>query len=261
MHAVHEGGAGDVRAALAWWVEAGVDTLVDDVPRRWLAPEPAATPRAGPLTAARADPAPPLRPARTPSESPPPALVDPAALAGARTLAELRALIAGLRAEPLLFADGAEGAPLMVVGEAVTAEDLAAGRLHAGAAGLLLDRMLAAIGRGRGDTYLAAAHYWPLPAGRPPEPAETAATAPLIRRHVALARPRAVLALGAAATAALTGAEAGLGRLRGRWQALELDGAEVPLLPSFSPAYLLAHPAHKAMAWTDLQALAARLAQ
>lgn len=260
MHAVHEGGAGDVRAALAWWIEAGVDTLVEDTPRQWLAPEPAPPPRADAAPPPRADIAPPARPARPRSESPMPPLADPAALARTSNLAELRALIAGLRQEPLLFADGLEGAPLMLVGEAATAEDLAAGRLHGGAAGLLLDRMLAAIGRDRRDTYLAAAHYWPLPGRRAPEPAETAATAPLIRRHVALARPRAVLALGSAATAALTGADAGLARLRGRWQMLVLDGAEVPLLPSFSPAYLLAHPAHKAMAWTDLQALAARLA-
>ena len=252
MHAVHEGGAGDVRAALAWWIEAGVDTLVDDAPRRWLAPEPALPPRATPSRA----------PAAPNAELPPPAAVaEETAVAGATTLAELRTLIAGLRDAPLLFADGAEGAPLMLVGEAPTAEDIAAGRLHAGRAGLLLDRMLAAIGRSRTDTYLVAAHYWPLPGGRAPEPAEAAATAPLIRRHVALARPRAVLALGAAATAALTGADTGLARLRGRWQSLDLDGAAVPLLPSFSPAYLLAHPAHKALAWTDLQALAARLAQ
>ncbi len=147
-----------------------------------------------------------------------------------------------------LFADGTPG-EAMVVGERPSAEDIAAGRLFADSAGALLDRMLAAMGRSRSDTYLANAVPWPA-AGR------DADALPFLRRQVVLARPRAILALGQAATAALTGATGGVARLRGRW--LEVDG--VPVMPTFSPAHLLRQPAHKALAWADLCAFRARLA-
>ena len=88
-------------------------------------------------------------------------------------------------------------------------------------------------------------------------PAEIAACAPFLRRQIELARPRVILALGGAAAAALTGATAGINRLRGKWQTLA--GSDVPVLPSFHPAQLLAQPGLKALAWTDLQALQARL--
>jgi DNA polymerase len=60
--------------------------------------------------------------------------------------------------------------------------------------------------------------------------------------------PRCVLALGRGAAAALLGAAAPLGGLRGRVHAR----AGVPVVVSFSLAFLLRHPAEKAKAWADL---------
>jgi len=127
-------------------------------------------------------------------------------------------------------------------------------RVFADAAGALLDRMLAAIGRSRGDTYLANAVQWP--GAGAAAPAEAAAAAPFFRRQIALARPKAILALGQDATAALTGSTLGIARMRGKW--LEVDG--VAVLPTFAPAHLLRQPAHKALAWSDLCDLKAKLA-
>ena len=126
-----------------------------------------------------------------------------------------------------------------------------------GDAGLLLDRMLAAIGLGRGSAYLSNLVYWPTPGGRAPAAAEIAACAPFLRRQIELARPKAILALGGAAAAALTGTSGGINRLRGKWQTLA--GTEIPVLPIFHPTQLLAQPSLKALAWRDLQALKARL--
>ncbi len=86
-------------------------------------------------------------------------------------------------------------------------------------------------------------------------PAEVAAALPFLRRQIALARPRAILALGQGAATTLTGATAGINRLRGTW--VEVDG--VPVMPTFAPAHLLRHPGHKALAWADLCAFRARL--
>jgi len=221
----------EAAAALGWWVLAGVDTIVGDVPFAWLA-EPAPLVPDAPAAVA-------------------PRIAERAAL----SVDSLQALAAALlEAHPTaLFADGTPG-DVMVIGDRPTAADAAAGRVFADAAGALLDRMLAAIGRSRGDTYLANAVQWP--GAGAAAPAEAAAAAPFFRRQIALARPKAILALGQDATAALTGSTLGIARMRGKW--LEVDG--VAVLPTFAPAHLLRQPAHKALAWSDLCDLKAKLA-
>ncbi|TFU06389.1 uracil-DNA glycosylase [Polymorphobacter arshaanensis] len=237
------GEAAAALAALAWLVDAGVDTLVGDAPATWLAevplvPEPIATaeppvhaPRAGPL------------PVRDNS-----ALL--ARVAACETLDALAALVVESGGRPALFADGNPATRVMVLGDMPTADDIAAGRLFAGASGQLLDHMLAAIGRDRADTYLANLLARPTP--RAPGAVEIAAQLPVVRRQIELVRPHAVLVFGGVAAAALFGVETGINRLRGRWQTLEMGALKVPVLPSFAPAYLLAHPSHKALAWRDL---------
>ncbi len=219
----------ELAAALGWLVGAGVDAIVGEVPFAWLA-------AAAPTIVA---PLPVAAPAAT-------------ATINADSLAALAAALA--EAYPAaLFADGTPGAA-MVVGDRPTAADTAAGRPFADAAGALLDRMLAAIGRSRADTYLANAVQWP--GSGPATPVESRAALPYLQRQVTLARPKAILALGQAAATALTGSTAGIARQRGRW--VEVDG--VAIMPTFHPAHLLLHPGHKALAWADLCAFKARLA-
>jgi len=74
------------------------------------------------------------------------------------------------------------------------------------------------------------------------------ADAAQITAAIATVAPRCVLALGRASAAALLGADAPLGGLRGRVHA----HAGVPVVVTFSPAFLLRHPAEKARAWADL---------
>ena len=220
----------DYAAALGWLVGAGVDTIVGETPFAWLS-------AAAPL-----------------ADVAPPPVAAPAAVTtiNADSLAALAAALVEAR-PAALFADGTPG-DAMVVGERPSAADAAAGRLFADAAGALLDRMLGAIGRSRGDTYLANAVAWP--GGGGATPADLAANAPYLRRQITLAKPRAILALGQAAATALTGSTAGINRQRGRWAAC--DG--VPVMPTFHPAHLLLHPGHKALAWADLCAFKAKLA-
>lgn len=220
----------ELAAALGWLVAAGIDTVVGDAPFSWLS---AAAPLAMPAAPA----------------------VDTAAVESiALGVDSLQALAAALReVQPAaLFADGTPS-DAMVIGDRPSRADAEAGGIFADAAGALLDRMLAAIGRSRGDTYLANAVPWP---GSGFTPADVAAAAPFLRRQIVLARPRAILALGQGAATALTGSTAGINRLRGHW--VEVDG--VPVLPTFAPAHLLLHPGHKALAWADLCAFRAKLA-
>lgn len=239
-------------AALGWLVDAGVDTIVGDAPFDWLgAREVAATP-----APARATPDPQPRPTASALSVGVDSL---AALTAA--VAEFDARPAGTPAMPPLFADGEPARGVMVVGDRPTQADAAAGRMFSDAAGALLDRMLAGIGRSRDTTYLANLVPWPTPADRPASADEIAALAPFLHRQIALARPKALLALGQAAANALCGTNAGINRLRGRWQMVAIDGLTVAVMPTFHPTHLLNMPAHKALAWADLCAFRARLAE
>ncbi len=149
----------------------------------------------------------------------------------------------------------------MIIGEAPGAEEDRLGRPFVGRAGQLLDRMLAAIGLDRGGVQITNVIYWRPPGNRKPTSAEIAACLPFVLRHIALARPRALVLAGGTAASALLPTGEGITRLRGRWFELAVPGstAPVPTLPTFHPAFLLRTPERKREAWRDLLALKAHL--
>ena len=82
---------------------------------------------------------------------------------------------------------------------------------------------------------------------------------PFLRRHIELADPKVIVLLGAVAARHVVGISDGIMRSRGRWMDYRLGEKMVPLLLTLHPAYLLRQPAHKKLAWRDLQSLAAKL--
>jgi DNA polymerase len=112
----------------------------------------------------------------------------------------------------------------------------------------LLDNMLRAIGvalvapdRERRAVFCALAAG---PAGAATRASDQAA----LQAAIATVAPRCILAFGRAGAAALLGDDAPLGGLRGRVH----THAGVPVVVTFSLAFLLRHPAEKAKAWADL---------
>ncbi|THD43841.1 MAG: uracil-DNA glycosylase [Bradyrhizobium sp.] len=267
---------------LRWWAEAGVDLALDEtahdrftesaappprhVPRDAAAPE-ASRSRDADVRGLRPESAPPrVIESRTPVTV---AAPDEAALsareiaAGAKTLDELRAALerfdgCGLRATAtqLVFADGAPGASVMLVGEAPGGDEDRIGRPFVGRAGQLLDRMLAAIELDRRQVYIANVVPWRPPGNRTPTPQETSVCLPFIRRQIALAAPRLLVCLGGSATQTLLGVKDGITRARGVWRDyVGDDGETIKALAMFHPAYLLRTPAAKRQAWRDLREL------
>lgn len=272
-----------LRSLLSWYQLAGVDTTVGALPRDRF-PEGERRRTATPAAAA-ACPAAPSRsacehatasaPARTSAGARPQiaplrdSAADAEMLARAcTTLAELRVAVEGFDACALkrtalhtVFADGAEDAPLMAIGEAPGADEDRIGRPFVGASGKLLDRMLAEIGVSRDrNIYITNVFFWRPPGNRKPTPVETAQCLPFVRRHIRLKSPRILIALGATAVHALLGIDKGITRLRGRWLTYHDDElGEIPLLPVFHPAYLLRQPQGKAQFWRDLLTLRDKL--
>ena len=78
---------------------------------------------------------------------------------------------------------------------------------------------------------------------------EMAACMPYLNQQLALVAPQVIVALGATAVQGLFGTTEGITRMRGKWKTLR----EIPVMPTFHPAYLLRTPAAKREVWEDLQ--------
>jgi DNA polymerase len=140
----------------------------------------------------------------------------------------------------------------MVIGEAPGAEEDRRGEPFVGAAGQLLDKMLAAIDLDRRtNVYIANVLKSRPPNNRDPKPEEVAACLPYLERQIALLRPRIMLAVGRIAAQNLLQTETSLGRLRG--QVHRFGELNTPLVVTYHPSYLLRTPADKRKAWEDLK--------
>jgi len=259
----------DAFAALKLQLEWGADEALAETPVDRLG----GTRVIAPPRRAAASAAPPARASMGPAASPGFAPVGPAAraadiAAAAGTFEELRAALAAFEgcalaatATSLVFADGNPDAGLMFVGEAPGAEEDRAGRPFVGPSGKLLDRMLASIGLDRNGFLITNLIPWRPPGNRNPTEGEVLLCLPFLLRHIALARPRHLVLLGSLATKALTGSNAGIRRMRGKWLEIKVPGLPEPLpaLPMFHPAYLLRTAGAKRETWADLLALKRRL--
>ncbi|MEP9351067.1 uracil-DNA glycosylase [Xanthobacter sp. KR7-225] len=268
---------------LAFHAEAGVDVAIGEAAIDRFAESAAEAARA------RSQPAPPAakppaaaQPPRPAAPSLPapvgPALVnqapDAAAMAAreaareARSLEALRAIMEGFEgcalkktASRLVFADGNPQAQVMFVGEAPGREEDEQGLPFVGRSGRLLDLMLAAIGLDRTRAYIANVIPWRPPGNRTPTPQETAICLPFIRRQIELANPEVLVCLGGPSAQALLGTLEGITRLRGRFMDFDTGTRTVRAIATFHPAYLLRTPAGKRLAWRDMLAVEAALAE
>jgi len=159
-----------------------------------------------------------------------------------------------------VFGQGATPTRWLVVGEAPGEQEDRQGHPFVGRSGQLLDAMLAAVGMSREtDVFITNVIKCRPPGNRNPKPEEIAACSPYLMRQIALLKPERILVLGRFAAQTLLGTDATIGSLRGRVHALKTDeGAEIPVIVSYHPAYLLRSPSEKARAWQDLK-LASRM--
>ncbi len=155
----------------------------------------------------------------------------------------------------LVFGEGNEDASLMFVGEAPGAEEDRQGRPFVGRAGELLDRMISALELHRQDVYIANILKSRPPDNRTPTPKETANCGPWLERQIDLVRPKVIVTLGAVPTKYLLGITDGITRARGKWGTYEGNGGDIPVMPTFHPAYVLRQytPEVRGAVWNDLQ--------
>jgi len=159
-----------------------------------------------------------------------------------------------------VFADGTPSRHIMFIGEAPGRDEDRAGLPFVGRAGKLLDKMLAAIGLDRAtNAYITNVLNWRPPDNRDPSPEEAAMCLPFLRRHIELVAPEIIILLGAVAARHVLGKTDGIMRLRGKWLEYHVGGHMIPVMPTLHPAYLLRQPAHKKLAWRDLQMISDKI--
>ena len=147
-----------------------------------------------------------------------------------------------------VFARGDPFSDLCFVGEGPGADEDAQGFPFVGAAGQLLDKMIAAMGYRRDEVYICNIVKCRPPSNRKPEPEEMASCMPYLTQQLALIQPKVIVALGATAVQGLFGTTEGITRLRGKWK---LYKGAIPLMPTFHPAYLLRSPATRSARGVD----------
>lgn len=278
-----------VRAYAEWQAETGASGLpLGPAPAaaesRAIAPAPAPEPARSAFAAnfaasepPRAAPPPTVSPTRPAPAPPPPTTARPAPAPAVPTLrpassssappvsADERRTRLALIAEQVrsctrcvlheqrnhtAFSRGDPFAELCFIGEGPGAEEDARGEPFVGQAGLLLDRMITAMGYRRDEVYICNIVKCRPPNNRKPEPAEMTTCMPFLVEQLQLVRPKVIVALGATAVQGLIGTSEGITRLRGKWK---LFKGFTPIMPTFHPAYLLRNPTAKREVWSDLQ--------
>ncbi|MEX2629693.1 MAG: uracil-DNA glycosylase [Tistlia sp.] len=263
----------ELEAALRWLVEAGADEAVEkSAPDRFAlpdlaAPEPPAPAAAPPAAAGPGAVERPSAPAVWTPDGRAPVSLD-SALAAARAAAAAAADLPSLyraieafegcglkkTASRTVTHRGDPASRVMLIGEAPGRDEDIQGEPFVGAAGRLLDLMLAYAGFERGQAYITNVLFWRPPGNRTPEPAEVQLCLPFVERHIELVAPRVILLLGGVSTKALLGDPRGITRVRGQWFGYRHEGlpAPIPTLATLHPAYLLRQPAQKRLAWRDI---------
>lgn len=221
-------GLAEAKSALAWWLEAGVDTAISEAPRDWLKPAPP--------------------PGGVPAPAPPDAAPRPAH----ESLDQFRLWLEHSDALPLSGASprrvlprGNVAAPVMLLAEMPSDEDAATGQPLSGECWQLAVAMLAAIGISGDDAYCASLSCFHAP-GAKLRGADLEACADIAREHIRLARPQRLLLLGDAPCLALLGKNL----IDARGHVHKVEG--VRAVATFHPRHLIHRTLDKARAWEDL---------
>jgi uracil-DNA glycosylase family 4 len=157
--------------------------------------------------------------------------------------------------------EGDPASDLMFVGEAPGYHEDQQGRPFVGQAGQLLEELLGSIGLTRREVFIANVLKSRPPNNRDPLPEEVAACQPYLWRQIEVIRPKVICTLGNHATKLLSGSAAGITRVHGRPQVVQLGGQALYLYPIFHPAAALYTRAMLATLQDDFRRLPELLAR
>ncbi len=143
--------------------------------------------------------------------------------------------------------EGTTVVKLLIITDAPSAEDDRCGLPMSGEPGQLLDKMLGAIGLHRAEVHLSLLTRCHAP--EQPDKEAVDACLPFLLKEIMLVEPKVICAMGPLTAQKLLHTSKPLSQLRGRFH----DFQGIPLIPTFSPEFLLKNPEMKKATWMDLQ--------
>ena len=146
--------------------------------------------------------------------------------------------------------EGSLDASILFVGEAPGYWEDVKGRPFVGAAGKVLDTLLAEINLSRIRVYITNVVKCRPPENRDPSPVEVETCTPYLNRQIKVIQPEIIVTLGRHATSYVLSEAglkeaAGITKLRGKVYSVKLFGLPVSVLPTFHPAAVLHNPKYK----------------
>ena len=152
--------------------------------------------------------------------------------------------------------EGVENPDVLVIGEGPGYDEDMSGRPFVGKAGVLLDKMLAAIQLDRNkNCYIANIVKCRPLNNRDPESEEQSTCFAFLQAQIHILKPKMILCMGRIAGHKMLDSEEALNKLRG--QIFDYNG--IPLMVTYHPSALLRDQSLKAPAWQDLKQFKAKL--
>ena len=170
-----------------------------------------------------------------------------------KSIIELKNCNIKREAKNMVFCDGNPKSKIMLVGEAPGANEDQEGLPFVGRAGMLLDKMLAAINLDRKKVYISNIVNYRPPENRKPTEEEIRRYLPFITKHIEIINPKILVLLGSTAMNALIGNNVVISKMRGKWIEKKFGSCKTSVIITFHPAFLMRQPAQKKMAWIDLK--------
>ena len=170
-----------------------------------------------------------------------------------KSIIELKNCNLKRQAKNMVFCDGNPKSKIMLVGEAPGANEDQEGLPFVGRAGMLLDKMLAAINLDRKKVYISNIVNYRPPENRKPTDEEIKRYLPFITKHIEIINPKILVLLGSTAMNALIGNNVVISKMRGKWIEKKFGSCKTSVIITFHPAFLMRQPAQKKMAWIDLK--------
>ncbi|MAS86983.1 MAG: uracil-DNA glycosylase [Micavibrio sp.] len=261
-----------LKSALEFYQDCGIDTLTQNSPYDGFAAptKPSTSEKQSESFAAKAAVAPTTNPQSTPEAKQ--QAINLAVQANslqelATAIEEFNGLTIKNTATQMVFGRGDPHAPIMIIGEAPTADEDRQGMPFIGNHGELLTKMLTAIGASvtpsdkQYPVYLTNMVNWRPPGNRSLTEQEVDIAVPFIEKHIALVKPKIVVLMGTLTAQALLNKKDGITKLRGNMQKytpitkelMPQFTQEIQSIATFHPSYLLKTPVKKREAWLDLQ--------
>jgi DNA polymerase len=150
----------------------------------------------------------------------------------------------------VIFGEGSNKAPLLIIGEAPGRDEDLAGRPFVGKSGQLLDKILDACGFRRDrHVYISNILKCRPPRNRAPMPDEIKTCKPYLLRQMELINPKILILLGSTALKSMINPDMKITGLRGNW----INWENRLVMPVFHPSALLRNPALKRDTWEDFK--------